>query len=94
MAAHKISLNDDLLPLPTEVQMVGGLLRWTMSADTSACATRSALVARVAEFLRSIGHSTGRIQTWNGAETYPTNLDRNAVVVVLGGFLSDRSTNA
>ena len=65
--------------------MVGGLLKWIVSSDTSTYTTRSALVARMAACLKCIGYSIGKIRTWDGSEDLPSNLDRNAFVVVLGG---------
>lgn len=81
----KLFTEDDMLPLPAEIQMVGGLLRWIMSGDHSTYATRSALVARVAVCLKSIGYMVGRIQAWDGTGSYPQDLSRKAVLLVLGG---------
>lgn len=78
--------DDDMVPLTTEVQMVGGLLKWIVSGDTNTYATRSALVSRVAACLRSIGYQIGTIQTWDGTGVFPAHLNRNAVVLVLGGY--------
>ena len=77
--------SDDDLMLSTEIQMVGGLLKWIVSGDMNTYATRSALVSRVAVCLRSIGYQIGTIQTWDGTGIYPAHLNRNAVVLVLGG---------
>ena len=81
----KLFAADTHLPLPTEIQMVGGLLKWIMSDDMSPYTTRSALVVRVAACLRSIGYPIGTIQTWDGTGSHPTNLYGNEVILVQGG---------
>ena len=81
----KLHSDDDMTPLPTEIQMVGGLLKWIVSGDINTYATRSALVLRVAAYLRSIGYQIGTIKTWDGTGVYPAHLNRNAVILVLGG---------
>ena len=71
---------------PTEIDMVCGFLKWVLSEDHGAYATRSALVARVAYCLRSVGYMIGEIQSWHGVGERPESLGVKSVILVLGGF--------
>ena len=81
----RLFVDDDLEPLPSELEMVGGMLKWIMSEDHGTYATRSALVGRVAACLKHVGYMVGRIQTWDGTGQYPQDLGRKAILLVLGG---------
>jgi hypothetical protein len=70
---------------PTELQMVGGLLKWVGSDSGETYYTRSGLAARVATYLKAIGYGIGRIQQWDGSGESPQLLGSKNVLLVIGG---------
>ena len=66
-----LSTEDDKILLPTEIQMVVGMLKWLHSDDRRSYATRSALVAQVTLCLKRVGYTIGKIQVWDGLGNYP-----------------------
>jgi len=80
-----LRVENDTEPLPSELLMVGGLLKWLFNDGRETYYTRSGLVARIAAYLREVGYKIGRIESWNGIDSPPRSLGSNAVVVVIGG---------
>ena len=80
-----MQVEDDLNALPTELELVGGLLRWIVRRDPSweGYFTRSGLVARVSVYLRSIGYALGSVKIWNGVDPKPCFAQ--GVILVTGG---------
>jgi hypothetical protein len=70
---------------PSEVHMVGGMLRWISHQSTTPYFTRSGLVARTAVYLKTVGYMIGVVEYWDGLGNPPSSLGPNAIVLVLGG---------
>ena len=79
------SLDDPLLP---EISMIGGLLIWIGKQHEESYFTRSAMVARVAACLRSVGYKIGQIRTWDGQGDSPVLL-RGVILVIAGSTNTD-----
>ncbi|RII09105.1 hypothetical protein CUC08_Gglean007506 [Alternaria sp. MG1] len=73
---------------PSELHMVGGLLKWISQPTTTPYFTRSGLVARTAVYLKTVGYLIGVVECWNGVGEPPSALGPNAIVLVLGGTSS------
>ena len=69
----------------SEVKMVAGFLKWFVDDEGIEYRTRSGCVARVAAYLKAVGHNMGSIQTWVGVGTPPSPLGTKCLILVLGG---------
>jgi hypothetical protein len=78
-------VSDDLAALPTELELVGGLLCWILRQDnvSQAYCTRSGMVARTAVYLRAIGYPLDSVRIWNGLGPQPRVI--RGVILVTGG---------
>lgn len=78
-------VEDDDMPLATEIELIGGFLCWVVKRGTVAqpYCTRSGMVARTALYLRSVGYSLDPLQSWNGVGSQPKVV--RGVILVTGG---------
>ena len=72
-------------PRPGEVKLVAGFLKWLVSGAGLEYRTRSALVTRVAVYLKAVGHSIGSIHIWTGHGELPSPIGARCLLLVLGG---------
>lgn len=72
----------------SEIQFVGGFLKWIVQDGTRAYRTRSALVARVAACLRAVGYPIGDIRVWDGVGPAPAGMNNKSLLLVVGGTVS------
>ena len=79
------TLDDPLLP---EISMIGGLLKWIGKQYEESYFTRSAMVARVAACLKSVGYKIGQIRIWDGNGDPPI-LNRGVILVIAGSADTD-----
>lgn len=78
---------------PSELGLVGGVLKWVVQERRSTYFTRSSLVARVAVSLREAGYPIRSIQSWDGKDFSSTKFGASSVVLVLGGSFKTQETD-
>ena len=82
---NHLRMSDEDETFPTEIAMVGGLLKWLLQERRETYLTRSALVANVAVCLKAIGFQISAVKMWNGSDDPIPISGPHAVILVLGG---------
>ena len=72
-------------PLLGEVKLIAGFLKWLASGAGLEYRTRSALVARIAMYLKAVVYSIGSIHIWTGHGEPPSPIGARCLLLVLGG---------
>ena len=72
-------------PLQGEVKLVAGFLRWFTDSSGLEYRTRSALVARIAAYLKAVGYSIGSLHIWAGLGEPPKPIGARCLLLVIGG---------